>query len=64
MSDTFKDYIPEGEDAGAIAEDGFRDWVPPVEPRPQVIEQPAQPEEQVVVEEQQPIIPPLEGGQQ
>jgi len=41
MSDnnTFKDFVPEGEDAGAITKDGFQDFVPDPQPQPQVMEE-------------------------
>lgn len=60
MSDGFRDWIPAGEDTGAIGEGGFQDYVPPAEPKPQAV----------------PTVPPLdapkppaqqpnrEGGQQ
>lgn len=53
MSDnqTYRDWIPEGEDTGAITKDGFQDYVPPVEPKPQVIEEIQEP---VLQQEQVP----------
>lgn len=60
MDDKFKDWIPEGEDPGAIGKDGFQDFVPSPTPQPQVIgELP-----QVGVEFTEPVVPPLEGGQE
>jgi len=47
MSDTFKDFIPDGEDTGAITKDGFQDFVPTPEPKPQTITE-------VVIEQPQP----------
>lgn len=52
MSDGFKDWIPEGEDTGAIGDGGYQDFVPAPEPKPQVIEE--------APKEEQPIVPPLE----
>jgi hypothetical protein len=68
-NDTFRDWIPEGEDTGAITKDGFQDFVPDPEPKPQTIteEQPvAEPVEEVqeaeelVVASEEPVVPPLE----
>lgn len=67
-NNTFRDWIPEGEDTGAIGKDGFQDFVPAPEPKPQVIEETKQPEPVVkpetepVIEQvpQEPIVPPLE----
>lgn len=61
MDDTYRDYIPEGEDTGAFTKDGFSDWVPAPEPQPQVIED--TPVEEPVINPE-PIVPPLEGGQE
>lgn len=60
MSDTFKDWIPEGQDTGAIGDGGYQDFVPAPEPKPQVVEVVEPVIEQPVVSE--PIVPPLEGG--
>lgn len=77
MSDTFKDWIPEGQDTGAIGDGGYQDFVPAPEPKPQVVQEIIQPEPVVepevkpVVEQpieqpvpSEPIVPPLEGGSQ
>ena len=47
MGQIFKDFIPEGEDQGGQGK-GFRDFVPPVEPKPA--------EEPVIVPEE-PVAP-------
>lgn len=74
MSDTFKDWIPEGQDTGAIGDGGYQDFVPAPGPKPQVVQEIIQPgpvvepEVKPVVEQpveqasQEPIVPPLEGG--
>lgn len=59
MDDKFRDWIPEGEDTGAIGKDGFQDFVPAPEPKPQVITEVTEP-----IVETQPVVPPLEGGNQ
>lgn len=56
MDDKFRDWIPEGEDTGAIGKDGFQDYVPAPEPKPQVIEEVKQPEPVV---EPEPVIEPV-----
>lgn len=61
-NDKFRDWIPAGEDTGAITQDGFQDFVPAPQPKPQVIhetvEEPVQPVQPVI--EEQPQVPPLE----
>lgn len=39
MDEKFKDFVPAGQDAGAITDGGFQDWVPTPEPVKQVIEE-------------------------
>lgn len=57
MAQVFKDFIPEGEEQGAQGH-GFKDFVPPVEPKPVVEETPVVPEP--VVEE--PVEKPKKKG--
>lgn len=72
MDDKFRDFIPAGEDTGAIGEGGFQDYVPAPTPKPQVIEEvkPVEVVKEPEVEEEakiepEPIVPPLdEGGSQ
>lgn len=52
MAGAFRDFIPEGEDTGALGK-GFRDFVPPVVP--QVHEEPK--EEPIITPE--PIVTPI-----
>ncbi len=63
MDDKFKDWIPEGEDAGSLGGgSGYQDFVPAPEPKPQTVEVVEQPVVEPVIE--QPVVPPLEGGNQ
>lgn len=51
MSSLFKDFIPADEDPGAVGS-GFKDFVPPVQPRQQVVKlEEVQPVEEVVNED-------------
>lgn len=38
MADVYRDYIPEGEDTGALGS-GFKDYLPPATPQPQPVEE-------------------------
>lgn len=63
MSDTFKDWIPEGQDTGAIGDGGYQDFVPAPEPKPQTVEPIVeQPQVEPVEVPSEPVVPPLEGG--
>lgn len=50
---TFRDWIPEGEDTGAIGVNGFQDFVPAPQPKLQAVEEQIQQEiaEETVVED-------------
>ncbi len=44
MADIFQDYIPEGEDGGALGGKGYADFVPEREPELKPVEKPTQAE--------------------
>lgn len=67
----FRDWIPDGEETGAITENGFQDFVPAPEPKPQVVTEPIQAPQPEKVENiptpaeapvlgPEPTVPPLE----
>jgi hypothetical protein len=56
-TNAFRDFIPAGEDPGAITEDGFQDFVPTYTPKPQqVAVEPLEPQtEEVAQQEPAPV---------
>lgn len=64
MTDSrYRDFIPDGEDTGAITKDGFQDFVPEPTPQhhadvtPDPLPEPVQPVQQ---SEPAPVVPPLD----
>ena len=70
--DKFRDWIPDGEDTGAIGDGGFQDFVPEPQPKPQNVTETKvepvvapQPKQDVAEDETistESIVPPLDGG--
>ena len=63
----FRDWIPAGEENGAITDQGFQDFVPAPEPQhhpEQTIPTEAEVKTPEPRQEEKPLVPPLEGGEE